>query len=150
MNRSCSVVPHHTSFSTVGRLPEMRDERAHQQLLRQTHARVRRHLERAQLHQSEPRARGVRRIELVDAKFSAMRIAGHVGQEMPEDAINFPRQNIASALLRRLVKRNFQFIDRIRARFIHARMLTGGPDERPREKIRERRMVVPVTHQAAQ
>ena len=44
----------------VRRLPEPRDERAQQQLLRQAHARVRRHLERAQLHQPLPAAAACR------------------------------------------------------------------------------------------
>ena len=35
--------------------PEVRDQRAHQQLLGETHACVRRHLERPQLHQAKPR-----------------------------------------------------------------------------------------------
>jgi hypothetical protein len=41
----------------VGLVPETRDQRAQQQLLHDAHARVRRHLERAQLQQAEA-ARG--------------------------------------------------------------------------------------------
>ena len=40
----------------VRRLPEPGDQRAHEQLLREAHARVRRHLERAQLDQAQPAA----------------------------------------------------------------------------------------------
>ena len=59
----------------VRRLPEARDQRAQQQLLREAHARVRRHLERAQLQQAEPAGRAVGRIQLVDAELGAVRVA---------------------------------------------------------------------------
>ena len=52
MKRSCSSVPQRTSGASYGCAPEARDERAQQQLLREAHARVRRHLERAQLEQA--------------------------------------------------------------------------------------------------
>ena len=58
MKRSCSSVPQRLSRArAVGLLPEARDQRAHQQLLRQAHARVRRHLEGAHLEQAEAAGR---------------------------------------------------------------------------------------------
>ncbi len=86
-----SSPPH--EFAAVWSLPEMRDQRAHQQLLRQTHARVRRHLECPQFHQTQPRFGGVGRIELIDAEFGAMRVAGYVGKKMPEHPIALPWQD---------------------------------------------------------
>ena len=56
--------------------PEPGDQRAEQQLLGQAHARVRRHLEGAELDQAEPAGRAVRRIELVDADLGAVGVAG--------------------------------------------------------------------------
>ena len=64
--------------------PEARDQRPQQQLLRQAHARVRRHLERAHLEQAAPPRRAVGRIQLVDAELGAMRVAGDVDQQVPE------------------------------------------------------------------
>jgi hypothetical protein len=60
------------------RLPEPRDDRADQHLLGEAHARMRRHLEAAELDQAEAPGRAVRRIELVDADLGAVRVAGHV------------------------------------------------------------------------
>ena len=55
--------------------PEAGDERAHEQLLDQAHARVRRHLKGAHLQQPEAAGRAVGRIELVDAELGAVRVA---------------------------------------------------------------------------
>src|SRR5262245_15827699 len=55
--------------------PEPGDQRAQQQLLRQTHARIRRHLERAKLDQTETAGRAIRRVELVDAQLGAVGVA---------------------------------------------------------------------------
>ncbi len=52
-------------------LPEARDEGADQQLLREAHARIGRHLEAAELDQAEPAGRAVGRIQLVDADFAS-------------------------------------------------------------------------------
>ena len=133
----------------VGRLPEPRDERAQQQLLRQAHARVRRHLERAQLHQPLPAAARFRRVELVDAELGAVRVAGHVDQQVAEDAIHQPRRR-DSRRSGDLRERDLQLVERIVARLVHARMLARRADEQAREQVRQRRVVVPVAEQAAQ
>jgi hypothetical protein len=65
-------------------LPEARHERPQQQLLDETHARMRRHLERAHLEQSTTPGVGVGRIQLVDAELGSMRVAGDVGQQVTE------------------------------------------------------------------
>ena len=56
-------------------IPEAADERAQQELLREAHARVRRHFEAAQLEQAEPAGGAVGRVEFIDAEFRAMRVA---------------------------------------------------------------------------
>ena len=65
---------------------------AQQELLRQAHARVRRHLERAQLEQPLPPAGAVGAEELVDAQLGAVGVAGDVDQQVAEDAIDQPRR----------------------------------------------------------
>jgi hypothetical protein len=76
----------------VRRAPEPREQRAHEELLRQAHARVRRHLERAHLHQPEPPGGAVGRIQLVDAELGAVRVAGDVHEQVAEDAVHQPRR----------------------------------------------------------
>ena len=71
--------------------PEPGDQRAQQKLLRQAHARVRRHLERAEFDEAEPAGRPVGREQLVDADFGAMGVAGDVDQEIAEQPIDEPR-----------------------------------------------------------
>ena len=76
-------------------LPETRDDGAHQQLLREAHARIGRHLEAAELDQPEPAGRAVGREQLVDADFRAVRIAGDVGQQVAEQPVDQPGQGAA-------------------------------------------------------
>src|SRR6185437_9329381 len=70
--------------------PELCDQRADQQLLRQRHPGIRRHFERTEFDQPEAAGRPVRRIELVDADFGAMGIACYVDEDMPEQAVHQP------------------------------------------------------------
>ena len=160
-------VPQRTRRLRVGLLPEPRDERAQQELLGQAHARVRRHLEGAHLQQAEPAAAAVGRVELVDAELGAMRVAGGVDEQMAEEAVHEPgRDGRAPAsdfrpmetgceAGRRPVagpvpKRDFQFVERIVARLVHARALAGRADEQAAEQKRERRVILPVREQAPQ
>ena len=98
MNRSWSWVPQAIGRPLVGLLPEPGDQRAHQQLLCQAHARVRRHLEAAEFQQSEAAGRGVGRVQLVDAELGAMRVAGAIDQDVAEDAIDQPGRNARSPI----------------------------------------------------
>ena len=136
----------------VRRAPEPRDQRAQQQLLRQAHLPVRRHLERAHLEQAQSTARPVRRIQLVDAELRAMRVARHVDQHVAQRPVDEPRRRRRSALAAsaQFGERDFQFVDLVVARLVHARCLAGRADEQPREQVRQRRMVVPVRDQAAE
>ena len=132
----------------VRRLPEPGDERPQQQLLRQAHPGVRRHLERAQLHQPLPAAARVGCVELVDAELRAVRVAGDVDQQVPEDPVDEPRRD--AIVLGDLRESNLQLVERVVPRLVDARMLAGRPDEQTREEVRDRRVIVPVAEQAAQ
>ena len=66
----------------VGRPPNHGHERAHEQLLGQAHARMRRHLEIAQFKNALSPRRRVGVVQLVDAELGAMGVAGHVDQKM--------------------------------------------------------------------
>src|SRR5439155_12296883 len=95
----------------------------------------------------------VRRIQLVDGKFRAMGIAGQIGQQMPQRAIDQPWQRFVlaeSMLFRELLKRDFKLVELVVARLVDARRLAGRPDELAGKEIRQRGMVLPVSHQALQ
>ena len=128
--------------------PEARDQRAQQQLLREAHARVRRHLEGAHLEQAEAAGRAVGRVQLVDAELGAVRVAGDVDQQVAQQ-----RDRPATAARRRpwtvggaasSAKRDLELVDRVVARLVDARRLAGRADEHAREQVGQRRMVVPV------
>ena len=77
--------------------PEPGDERAQQQLLGEAHARIGRHFEGAEFDEAEAAGRPVGRIELVDADFRAMRIAGDVDEKIAEKPVDEPERKRASA-----------------------------------------------------
>src|ERR1035441_337764 len=79
-------------FPAVWRFPETCRERPHQQLLREAHLRVRRHLKSAQLYQSEARSGGVWRVEFVDAELGAVRVTCQIGEKMTKLAIGQPQR----------------------------------------------------------
>ncbi len=104
--------------------PEPRDQRAHQQLLRERHARVRRHLEGAEFDEPEPPDQPLGRVELVDADFGAMRVAGDVDQQIAQQPVDQPRARFL-ARLRDLRERDFEFVQRLVTRLVDARRLAG-------------------------
>ena len=91
---------------------------------------MRRHLKPAELDEAQATAGRVRRIELIDAEFRTMGVAGEVDQQIAEDAIDQPG---AHPILRaasvfggaqgigNLPHGNFQLIQIVRAAFISAR-----------------------------
>ena len=129
-------------------VPEPGDQRPQQQLLSQTHAGMRRHLERAELDQPQAARGRIGRVELVDAEFGAVRVAGHVDQQVAEDAVDQPRR--AVGIVGHLLERDLQFVQRVAASFVHTRRLAGRAQERTREQVRQAGMVLPVGDQAAQ
>ena len=129
--------------------PQPREDRADQQLLGEAHARVRRHLEAAELDQPEPAGRAVGRIELVDADFRAMGVAGHVGQKVAHQPVDQPRRRrLAVAGLRDLRQRDLEFVKAVVARLVDARRLAGRADEQAGEEIAEARMPQPIDDEA--
>ena len=125
-------------------LPEHGDQRAHQQLLRQAHARMRRHLERAELDEAKPSRRPVRRIELVDADLGAVRVARHVDQQVAEQPVHQPRRHRPVGGIGNLRQRDLQLVERLVTRFVDARRLARRADEQSREQVGQRRMVLPI------
>ena len=77
-----------------------------------------------------------------------MRVARHVDQQMTEQAIDQPGR--AMLLARKLLTGNLQFVQAVVPGFVHPRRLTRRPDERAGKQIRQRRMIVPIRHQAAE
>ena len=82
----------------VGRPPERRHGGAHQQELRRRHPRMRRHFQRTEFDQPQPARCGLRCVQLVDAELGAMRVAGHVGQQMAEHPIDQPGRHLLAGL----------------------------------------------------
>src|SRR5215831_15509353 len=86
IQRSCSSVPQEIS----GARSESRHQRSQQQHLAEAHARVRRHLEGAELDESEPAVRPVGSVELVDGELGAVRVAGEIDEQVPQQPIDQP------------------------------------------------------------
>jgi len=117
---------------------ERREQRAHQDRLGGEHARVRRHLERAELDQALAAVRRQRIEQLVDRDLRPVGRAGDVDQQVAQQRVDVPRR-------RRFVEprqRELELVQRVVARFIHARRLRGRPDEQAGEHVRQRRMVL--------
>ena len=139
--------------AAVGLLPKARDQGAQQQLLRNAHARVRRHLEGAQLQEPQAPRGGVGRIQLVDAKLAAVRVARDVDEDVAQRAIDQPRRHllpVQGAAARDFAQRDFELVELVVARLVHTRGLARGAYEQAAEQVRQRGVVVPVRHQAAQ
>ena len=67
-----------------------------------------------------------------------MRIAGEIGQEMPQQAVDQPRLRrvLASAVLAlELLKRDLELVEAIVARFVDARSLAGRSDEQAGKQV---------------
>ena len=141
--------PAHEALRRVRLAPETHQQGAQQKLLDERHARVRRHLEAAHFEQAEASRRAVGRIQLVDAEFGAVRVARSVDQQIAQHAVDQPGRD-RRAGPRQLAKGQFEFVDRVVARLVHARRLAGRADEEAGEEIGQRRMVEPVADQAAQ
>ena len=122
-------------------LPERGDGGAHQQHLRRRHARARRHFQRAELDQAAPPGRAIRRVQLVDAELGAMRVAGHVRQDVAEQTVGHPRRHGLSGV--DLRERDLQFGEAVLPRLVDPRMLAGRADELAAEQKRQAGMIVP-------
>src|SRR5262249_51503933 len=105
--------------------------------------------DRRQLAGPGPAARGLRRVELVDAELRAVRVAGHVDEEMTEDPVHLPRRH-GGATRRERRERDLELVELAVARLVDARVLRRRPDEEAGEGVRERRVVLPVAEEAAE
>ena len=77
-------------FAPVRFFPESGDQRSHDQLLGQAHARVGRHFKGPQFDQPEPGRSGVGWIKFVDANLRTVGVAGQIDQKVAEDAVDRP------------------------------------------------------------
>ena len=92
----------------------------------------------------QPPGRAVGRIELVDADLGPVRVAGHVDQQVAEDAVDEPRRYAALRGVGDLLQRDFHLEERFVTRLVEARRLARRADEQAGEQVRERRMVLPI------
>ena len=138
----------------VGLLPEFGDESAQEQMLRETHARVRRHFEGAHLDETQATGAAVGRVELVDAELGAVGVAAGINEQIPEEPVGKPRRNRLAAretdLTIELLKGDFEFVEGVIASLIHARRLRGRADEKAAEDPAQRRMILPVGDERAE
>ena len=121
-------------------------------MLRQTHARMRRHFEGPHFHQTQSAGAALRRVQLVDAEFRPMRIAARVDQQVPEDAIHHPWRHLPKLthIAIQFLERDLEFIQGIIAGLIDARRLGGRTDEQAAEEAAQRGMILPVSQQGTQ
>ena len=137
-------------------LPEHRHQAADEQRLDQRHLRVRRHLEAAQLEQAEPAARRVGAVELVDAELGAVRVAGQVGEQVPQRPVDQPGPRLAAGLVLLggqpldLGERDLHLVDGLGPALVEARRLARRADEATGEQVGQRRVPLPVRHQAGE
>src|SRR5262252_5026150 len=125
--------------ATLWRAPEPSGQRAQEKLLRQTHARVWRHFERAKLHQAQPSGWTIGREQFVDAELGAVGIAGDIDKKIAKQAINQPRPRRGLALVgrRHHGQRDLKLVELVGPRLVDARGLAGGADEQAGEQVRQ-------------
>ena len=111
---------------------------------------MRGHLERAELEQSEATRRAVRAVQLVDAKFSAMRVAGDVDQQIAEQTIDEPWRSLppGPTVGVELPEREIELVNAVVSGLVDAGRLARWADEHPGEEIRERRVIEPIPDEA--
>ncbi len=133
----------------VGFTPEPRDQGAQQQLLGQAHARMGRHFKGTQFQQAQTAGGAVGGVEFVDTELGAVGIARDVDQQVAQQAVDLPRRAFLIGF-GHLREGDLQLVQRIVARFVHPRRLGRGADKQPGKQVGQRRVVMPVTDQAAQ
>src|SRR5580704_13376336 len=131
----------------IRRLPKHADQSADQQHLKKIHSYMRRHFERPQFEQAKLQPESRWRKELVYAELGAMRVPGDIGEQVTKQSIYNERRTIARG---QMTKRNFELVQGVDARFVHARILARRTDIHPGERVRQRRMILPERHHAAQ
>src|SRR5688572_7448458 len=98
-------------------LPEAGDERADEELLGETHPRIGRHLEAAELDETETSGRTVGREELVDAYLGTVGVASDVDEEIAEGAVDEPRDRSFAGRGGDLGEGDLEFVEAVVAGF---------------------------------
>ena len=89
----------------------------------------------------------VGRIELVDADFGAMGVAGDVDEQVAEQPVDEPERR-APRRAAGSGERDLQFVELVVARLVEPRRLAGRADEQAGEQIGQRGMALPVEDEA--
>src|ERR1039457_7230156 len=76
-----------------------------------------------------------------------MRVSRHIDQQVSKQSINNPRRAVTGG---QITEGDFQLIQSIRACLVDTWILTGRSDVHAGNKIRQRRMILPERHHAAQ
>src|SRR5215813_11161968 len=98
---------------------------------------MRRHFEGSHLDETEAAGGAVRRVQLVDAKLSAMRVAGHIYQKVAKDSVYQPRGTLFAPRTVQQAESQLQLVHGIGPRFIDPGRLACGPDEHARKEVRK-------------
>ena len=127
-------------------VPEPGHQGPDEKCLHQRHLGVRRHLEAAQLKQPQPAASRIGTVQLVDAEFGPVGIAGDIGQQMPQRAVHHPGRDspVLAGLPGDLAERDLHFVQRFAATLVRPRRLRCRADELAGEQVRQRWMTLPV------
>jgi hypothetical protein len=89
-------------------------------------------------------------IQLVDADFGAVGVAGDVDQQVAQQPVDQPGQGRSPCPGAGSAQRDFQFVERVMPRLVDARRLAGRADEQAGKQVGQARMPLPVQDQAAQ
>ena len=109
---------------------------------------MRRHLEAPEFHQAQPAGGRVGGVEFVDAELGTVGVTGDIHQQVAQDPVGQPGCCCFSG--GQLLQRDLQFVEAVVARLVDPRRLGRGADEHAREKVGERRVMLPVTQQRRQ
>src|SRR5215831_20698041 len=135
--------------ATLWRAPEPSGQRAQEKLLRQAHARVWRHFERAKLDQAQPSGRTIGREQFVDAQLGTMGVAGDVDEEITKQPVHQPwARRLALARRWHHGERDLELVELVVARLVGARSLARWTDKQPGEQVRQGWMALPIQDQA--
>ena len=126
-----------------GLLPETGHQGADDQLRKQAHPDVRRHLEGPHLHQPPPSGGAVRGEELVDAKLGPVSIPGEIDKEIAEQPVDEPRARLLAAATQ-FLEGDLELVEALVTGLVDPRRLARRADEATGEEIGEGGMVVPV------
>lgn len=112
---------------------------------------MRRHLEAAQLHETQPDGGAVGGIELVDADLGLVGVVGHIGQHVSAQPVDQPRRRFGAAARRGdLDQGDPKLVWRIMPGLVDAGRLGGRTDEEAGEEIGQRRVLLPEQNERFQ